>query len=113
MYVQTGTPLYAPIDVSTSGDHVVVPSRYGYSIRVLKYTLMAAGAVAIQWKTDDGSVLSGPMTFASVGNGIIETTDPDGHFVGPLHYGLVLNLSANVAVGGHLVYTYTRDQASN
>ena len=94
------------IDASASGDNTVVNAVSGRKIKVLNYTVVVPSTVTLRWKSGAGGILSGPMSFganggvaaayAAPGDGwLIETTGDQA---------LVLNLSAGVAVGGHLVY---------
>jgi len=108
--VQSGTevctPKFARINENTSGNHLVVNAVFGKRIRVLRWTLAAAGSVNVGWKSEDSTVLCGPMAMivgvpidtGEAKYGIVQTAVDDG---------LVLTLSANVQVGGCLTYIET------
>lgn len=99
------TPKFAPIAASTSGDNEVVAAVVGKRIRVLKYTIVAAGAVAAKFATAAGGAtdLTGPMPMPANG-GVGGAYCPIGLFETEAAEALVLNLSAGVAVAGHLTY---------
>lgn len=104
--------LYGSINLSALGDTTVVPAIAGYRVRVLGYVIAAAGAVSVQFKSG-ANVISGPMAMVAGSNitthpsagteqselGVVQT-NPDEAFV--------INLSAAVAVGGHVNYKYVK-----
>ena len=104
--------LYGVISATASGDNTVVPAIAGMRIRVLGYVAMAAGTVAATWKSDSTS-LSGAMTIGT-GNGLSvqqsQSTAQSECAVIQTEPGaaLILNLSAAVAVGGHINYKYVQ-----
>lgn len=99
---------YAVINASTLGSNTVVAGVTNKKIRVIGYTMSAAGAVAATWKANATNI-SGPITMATgvpvqgvYGGGtqmaewgIMETSVGDP---------LVLSLGSAVQIGGHLVY---------
>lgn len=100
------TPQYAPIDVNTSGDNVIVPSVAGKVIRVLSYEIVVDGSVVAKWwngPSATGTKLSGGMSFSASG-GISADYNPAGHFQTGTATNLVLNLSGAVGARGHLTY---------
>ena len=98
---------YAKIDASTTGDHTVVAAPAAWQkIRVQGYALIAAGEVAVTWKSG-ATEISGAMPIAANGGlapsaGSSSAIGPDGVLQCAGGEALVLNLSAPVAVGGHL-----------
>ena len=102
--------LYGSINLSTLGDTTVVPAIAGYRVRVLGYVISAAGAVSVQFKSGSNAI-SGPMSLVAGSNiathpsasteqsemGVVQTNPGEA---------FVINLSAAVAVGGHVNYKY-------
>lgn len=100
---------YAAISASASGNNTIIAASTGQKIVVVSYVVIAAGPVSITWKSGASSSLSGAMALAANGGaapsagplapsgvvGMMETASGEA---------LVLNLSAAVAVGGHLAY---------
>jgi len=92
---------FAVISENTIGDQEVLAAVPGRKIRVLHYTLVAAAAVTVIWKS--GSVaISGSMP-RGADAGMAPTCEV-GLFETAPGANLVLNLSGSVAVGGHLTY---------
>lgn len=98
------TPLFAVINVSSSGDNSVVAAVTGKKIRVLAYTLVCDAAVAVKF-TDgaSGTAKTGAMSFAANG-GSTPPFCPVGHLETSANTALVLNLASAVGVRGHLTY---------
>ena len=100
---------YAKIDASTTGDHTVVAAPAAWQkIRIMNYTIFAAGDVSVTWKSGSTEI-SGAMPIAANGGlapsaGSSTAIGPDGVLQCAGGEALVLNLSAPVAVGGHLRY---------
>lgn len=98
------TPLYAVIDTSSSGNTTLVAAVTAKVIRVLAYTFVCDGAVAVKFTSGaGGTALSGAMSCAANG-GATPPFCPAGHFQTGTNTALVLNLSAAVGVRGHLTY---------
>lgn len=95
--------LFAPISVSASGDTTVVAATAGSKIRVIKYSLVCAGAVVVTWKSSIAGAISGPMSFLANG-GISDAAEIAGIMQTAVGEALVLNLNGNVSVGGTLAY---------
>lgn len=93
----------AVIEVSASGDNIIVAAQPGKQIVVLQYIFTCVGAVTVRWKDDGGANLSGPMSYAAQG-GAAPPESTRGYFATAKGAGLVMNLGGSVAVGGHLVY---------
>jgi hypothetical protein len=97
------TPKHAAIDVATSGDNVVVPKVDGRSIRVVSYTVVAAGAVTAQWMSSTAGPLSGAMALGA--NSVVSAAYvPLGHVQTIPGEPLNLKLGGSVGVRGHLTY---------
>jgi hypothetical protein len=97
------TPLFAPIAVSASGDNSIVALVSSKKIRVLALKITANGAVNAKWRssTNDKTGLS---YFAAAGDGEVLPFNPVGWFETNAGEALQVNLSAAVAVGGHVTY---------
>jgi hypothetical protein len=102
--------LSAPITAAASGDNVVVAAVPGYAIRVIGYVLDFLGTVNAQWKSDVGGgavALSGLLSGVSASAPVVApavAANARGWFQTASGKALNLNLSAAVAVGGHLLY---------
>ena len=100
----TGDPLaQASINISSAGANVVIPAVPGRSIIVLLYKIVCSGAVTVTWESSGGTVLDGPCSFSGNG-GESAPYSEHGHFRTLRGEGLVIDLSAGVQVGGHLLY---------
>jgi len=100
---------FSAVSASSSGDNTIVAASTGQKIVLLSYVVIAAGDVSIRWKSGASTNLSGAMALATNGGaapsagplapagvvGLLETASGEA---------LVLNLSAAVAVGGHITY---------
>lgn len=100
----------AKIDISSSGANTVVAAVAGRRIKVLGYTLVAAGAVTVKWQSDTTD-LSGAMALAA--NGVVAVA-PGGDSLDPVPVlataageALKITLGGAVAVAGHLTYVIT------
>ena len=97
-------PKFAKIDVSSSGNNTIVSAVTSYKIRVVAYNFIAAGSVNPKWQDGaSGTDLTGPK-YCVVNTGICAPFNPVGWFETSGGTLLNLNLSANVAVGGEVVY---------
>lgn len=97
-------PSSAVIEHAALGDNTIVaapaaPAR----IRVLGYTLVAAGAVTARWKSGAATNKSGPMSLGANG-GVSVSVGQGSLFSCAAGQALVLNLGAAVAVAGHVSY---------
>jgi len=98
------TPLYAVINTSASGDTSLVAAVSAKVIRVIAYTFVCDGAVAVKFTSGAaGTALTGAMSCAANG-GATPPYCPAGHFQTASNTALVINLSAAVGVRGHLTY---------
>ncbi len=100
---------YAVVNATASGDNTVIAAVAGKKLRVVGYSTASAGTVTVKWKSGASVDLSGPMPMVAAGSG--QGVLGSGTYMA--EYGvletdvglaLVLNLSAAVVVGGHLVY---------
>jgi hypothetical protein len=97
------TPKFASISASNSGDTILVASVPGKKLRVLKYTVVSAGAVGLKFRSSSGVDLTGAMPLAA-NSGVGGAWCPAGLFETVAGDALVLNLSASASVAGHLTY---------
>lgn len=96
------TPKFAIIQESSSGDNEVVAAVASKKIRVLSYVLMSNGTVNAKWRsatTDKSGLL-----YLIANTGASSGYSPVGHFETAAGEALNLNLSAGIAVGGHVCY---------
>jgi hypothetical protein len=101
----------APVNISASGDNVVLAAVPGKILRVLNVVLIPAAAVVIKF-TDGlaGAVLAGPMTVQPQGiwPGYLQPWAAGGtlsNFDTSPGNALVINLGAAIQVGGFIGYT--------
>lgn len=98
------TPKFLPINVSSSGDNVLLASDSTHKIRVLSYVIIADTAVAVKFTNGSaGTARTGAMSLAAT-SGISAPYVPVGHFETDTTHDLVLNLSGAFGVRGHLTY---------
>ena len=100
---------FASISTSSSGDTTVVAAQPNRKIRVICYTVVAAGDVSVRFKSGASTNLTGAMALATNGGAApsgagISPSGFVGLFETAVGEALVINLSAAVAVGGHLTY---------
>lgn len=98
------TPKFGVINTSASGDTQLVATNSTNKIRVVDYTLVCDGAVAVKFtKGAAGTAMTGAMSFAANG-GIAKGFNPWGLFETDTTHDLTINLSAAVGVRGHFTY---------
>lgn len=91
-----------PINVSASGDNVIVPAVAGSAVKAYRFLLVATAAVTVQIKDGvGGTALTGPMSLAA-NEELVLTID---HLLEPwavtsLGNALVLTLGGAVGVAG-------------
>ena len=105
----SGTIGRARINASLSGDNTLVAAQGpGNKIRVLEVALNVNGEVVLNFENgaSSGTYLSGPWYFggANQAPGMVLQYSPVGHFETTADTLLNLELSAAVAVTGHIVY---------
>lgn len=98
-------PKFAKIDAASSGDNTIVAAVTGKKIRVIKYSLVCAGAVTVTFASaaGTGTKLTGTMSFAANG-GIADGFCPAGHFETAAGALLNMSLGGAVQVSGSLTY---------
>jgi hypothetical protein len=102
---------YAVVNASASGSNTVVAAVANKRIRVLSYVIIAAGDVSVTWQSAS-TAISGAMALAANGGaapsaGQLVPAGLIGQFETNQGEALTMNLSAAIAVGGHLTYTVT------
>ena len=109
-YVTSEQYGFVAINVSTSGDNILVAAVPGLRIVVTSMEFLVGGAVYITWRSGTGAVgsnqaLSGPMPFGGTGApGDSKTENDRGWYSSNLGEALNMNLSAGVQVSGGLTY---------
>ena len=98
------TPKFAAITASASGATTVVGAVASKKIRVISYVVVANAAVNIKFMTSTGPADKTGLLYLSANGGVSGAYAPTGHFETDSGDGLQINLSAAVAVGGHLTY---------
>jgi hypothetical protein len=97
-----------PIDVSTSGDNIIIPAVSQKQLWVIRCVLISNGTVTAQFRSGATSFnITGP--FYLVANTGFSISQDEGQYVTPWFatragQGLNLNLSDNIAIGGVLSY---------
>lgn len=97
------TPKFAAIAVASSGDNSIVALVSLKKIRVLALKITAAGAVNAKWRSNTTDK-TGLSYLAAAGDGEVLPFNPVGWFETAAGEALQVNLSAAVAVGGHITY---------
>lgn len=97
--------LHAVIDHAASGDNTIVAAVAGKKIRVIAYTIVAAGAVTVRFEDGaSGTALTGQMSLAANG-GVVNSYNPGGCFADcSVNTLLNLELGGAVSADGHLTY---------
>lgn len=99
------TPKFAKIAVSSSGANAIVALVASKKIRVLAVAIVANAAVNVKWQSHvTPTDLTGLSYFGAQGDGEVLPFNPVGWFETIAGEALDLNLSAAVAVGGHITY---------
>jgi len=102
MASQQRTPL--SVSAASSGDNTLLAAQTGYKIRVLSYTLVAAGTVTAAFESGaGGTALTGDMTLVA-GVPLVVPLAREGHFETAAATLLNLELGGAVQVSGHIVY---------
>jgi hypothetical protein len=102
---------YAPINISSAGDNIIVAAVSGFRIVLTSCEFVVAGAVNATWTSGTASVgsnlaLSGPIPFgtSSTPPGDSKSENTRGWYSTNVGEALNLNLSAAVQVCGGLTY---------
>lgn len=94
----------AVISESTSGSKTIVAAIPNRKIKVYAYTIVVGGAVNLTWYSDS-TVISGTMEFGNKAEGLCPSTLPPYFLLKTKRGGaLILNLSADEGVAGHVSY---------
>ena len=98
---------FAPITVQAIGDNTVVSANATKKIKVLNYAVVSEGTVTVTWKSGAATSLSGAMplvvnTGVAIGGGNSPATHWE--FETAVNEDLVIALSGNTGVRGHLAY---------
>lgn len=99
---ETSDVKYAVINASASGDNTIVAAVASKVVRVISYVLIANGTVNVKWK-QGATDISGLMPLV-VNVGAVCPEASRGWMETAVNAALILNLSAAVAVTGHLSY---------
>lgn len=98
------TPKYAVISTSSSGDTTLVAAVTSKKIRVVSYAFVCSGTVSVKFQSGTGgTALTGVMDFTAQ-TGLCAAFNPFGWFESASGVLLAINLSAAIAVRGHLSY---------
>ena len=103
----TGGLTRIAINVSSSGDNLVVAGVTGVSIGVREFCLVPAAAVSLTVKSGTSTSLSGGIPIGGTSGApaaLAGGYNPQDHFVTNSGDGLNLYLSSGVAVTGWLIY---------
>jgi hypothetical protein len=99
------TPKFVKIVASSSGVTNILALVSSKQLRVLALKITANGAVNVKWQSHvTPTDLTGLSYFAAAGDGEVLSFNPVGWFQTVAGEALDINLSAAVAVGGHLTY---------
>lgn len=98
------TPKFAPITASAPGATEVVAAVTSKKIRVLSYILIANGTVNTKFQSHVAPTDKTGLAYLVANSGVSVAFSPIGHFETVSGEALDINLSAGVAVGGHLTY---------
>ncbi len=96
------TPKFAAITASASGATSVVALVAAKKIRVISYVVVANAAVNVKFQSNSTDKTG--LLYLSANGGVSGAYAPTGHFETASGEALNINLSAAVAVGGHLTY---------
>lgn len=95
---------FLSVSAASSGDNTLLAAQTGSKIRVLSYTLVAAGTVTVAFESGaSGTALTGDMTLIA-GVPLVVPFQREGHFETAASTLLNLELGGNVQVSGHIVY---------
>lgn len=92
------------VSCASSGDNTLLAAVTGHKIRVLSYTLVAAGAVTVAFESAaSGTALTGDMSLIT-GVPLVVSFEREGHFQTAVSELLNLELGGAVQVSGHITY---------
>lgn len=96
-------PTFLQISASASGSNVLIASAASTTYVILAYNLMSNGAVNAQFLSS-ATPMGGIVYMPTAGVGKVAPFCPVGWMQTTAAHSLNINLSANVAVGGEIVY---------
>lgn len=96
------TVRYATVQVSATG--TLVAAVAGKKIRVVSYVLVANGTVNVKFQSHVTPTDLTGLLYLAANTGVSAGFNPVGWFESLAGEALDLNLSASIAVGGHLDY---------
>lgn len=99
---ETVTPKFAIISESASGAQEIIAAVANKRIRVLSYVIISNGTLNVKWQSASNDI-SGLLYLVS-NTGASSGYHPKGHFQTAKGEALNLNLSGNIAIGGHISY---------
>lgn len=95
-----------PVDVTASGDIVIVPGVVGQTIRIVKLFLMVDGDTLFTFKDGPATEFSGPLTFSVGGNVTLDQQRPPRYwFKTSDGNAFIVNLTTAVRLTGRVYYT--------
>ena len=95
---------YLSVSVASTGNNTLLAAQTGYKIRVLSFTLVAAGAVTVAFQSGaSGTALTGTMSLIT-GVPLVVDFERFGHFETAVSTLLNLSLGGSVQVSGFLTY---------
>jgi hypothetical protein len=96
----------APINISASGDNVVVAAVAGRQIKVFRIKFLTSAAVTVAVKDGPSTVLDGPLPFGANQGMVLDWPGYDGPpwYTTAAGHALILNLGGAVQIGGNLDY---------
>lgn len=99
---------YLNVNVASTGSNVLVPNPpAGTSVILINANLIVTAAVVVTFEDNDGIDRIGPHSYAANGGISMPEAPLLGHTKTASGQGLSLRLSANVQVGGSIVYRLT------
>lgn len=100
--ILAGDVKFATVAASASGDNIIVAAVTGKKIKVIGYLLSASAIVNAKWRSATTDI-SG-LLYMDAKGGAVAPEAKKGWFTTASGVALNLNLSAAVAVGGHVAY---------
>ena len=91
------------INISSSGDNMMVAGVAGQVIRIFKIFFITAAVVNVTFKDGAGNALTGPMPFVA-NMGMVLDFDTKTWVTTALGTSFIINLSSGVQVSGALQY---------
>ena len=97
------TLLFAKIDTTTTGDQTIVSADATKKIKVVSYLIVNTGAQSLTWKSAS-TALSGAMAIGALGILAVAGAPSAWLMQTAVNEALILNLSSNTQVSGHITY---------